>query len=151
MVVSDCFWWFLAPLDILSRFNKFDTASSWLSTPYSIIPSSAFASISASTIPSLVLILIGLLLLLFSSIFTSASTSAFTSASTSISIYFSTSTYISTSTFTSTPTSTPTPAYPRFASITVNLGPTFLSGALAANAGIVMAQPSCPLVQVVRV
>ena len=36
----------------------------------------------------------------------------------------------------------------RFASVTVNLGPTFLSGALAANAGAVMDEPSCPLVQV---
>ena len=36
-----------------------------------------------------------------------------------------------------------------FASVTVNLGPTFLSGALAANAGAVMDEPSCPLVQVV--
>ena len=36
----------------------------------------------------------------------------------------------------------------RFASVTVNLGPTFLSGALAANAGTVMDEPSCPLVQV---
>ena len=35
----------------------------------------------------------------------------------------------------------------RFASVTVNLGPTFLSGALAANAGDVMDEPSCPLVQ----
>jgi len=35
----------------------------------------------------------------------------------------------------------------RFASVTVNLGPTFLSGALAANAGTVMDEPSCPLVQ----
>jgi len=34
-----------------------------------------------------------------------------------------------------------------FASVTVNLGPTFLSGALAANAGTVMDEPSCPLVQ----
>ena len=32
--------------------------------------------------------------------------------------------------------------------MTVNLGPTFLSGALAANAGAVMDEPSCPLVQV---
>ena len=32
--------------------------------------------------------------------------------------------------------------------MTVNLGPTFLSGALAANAGDVMDEPSCPLVQV---
>ena len=31
--------------------------------------------------------------------------------------------------------------------MTVNLGPTFLSGALAANAGAVMDEPSCPLVQ----
>ena len=36
----------------------------------------------------------------------------------------------------------------RFASVTVNLGPTFLSGALAANADTVMEEPSCPLVQV---
>ena len=36
----------------------------------------------------------------------------------------------------------------RFASVTVNLGPTFLSGALAANAGAAMDEPSCPLVQV---
>jgi len=34
-----------------------------------------------------------------------------------------------------------------FASVTVNLGPTFLSGALAANADTVMDEPSCPLVQ----
>jgi len=34
-----------------------------------------------------------------------------------------------------------------FASVTVNLGPTFLSGALAANAGAAMDEPSCPLVQ----
>jgi len=34
-----------------------------------------------------------------------------------------------------------------FASVTVNLGPTFLSGALAANADTVMEEPSCPLVQ----
>jgi len=34
-----------------------------------------------------------------------------------------------------------------FASVTINLGPTFLSGALAANAGAVMDEPSCPLVQ----
>ena len=34
--------------------------------------------------------------------------------------------------------------------MTVNLGPTFLSGALAANAGAVMDEPSCPLVQVRR-
>ena len=32
--------------------------------------------------------------------------------------------------------------------MTVNLGPTFLSGALAANAGAAMDEPSCPLVQV---
>ena len=32
--------------------------------------------------------------------------------------------------------------------MTINLGPTFLSGALAANAGAVMDEPSCPLVQV---
>ena len=38
----------------------------------------------------------------------------------------------------------------RFASVTVNLGPTFLSGALAANAGAVMDEPSCPLVQVAK-
>ena len=38
----------------------------------------------------------------------------------------------------------------RFASVTVNLGPTFLSGALAANAGAVMDEPSCPLVQVTK-
>ena len=38
-------------------------------------------------------------------------------------------------------------SYFRFASVTVNLGPTFLSGALAANAGTVMDEPSCPLVQ----
>ena len=35
-----------------------------------------------------------------------------------------------------------------FSSITLNLGPTFLSGALAANADAHMLQPSCPLVQV---
>ena len=35
-----------------------------------------------------------------------------------------------------------------FSSITINLGPTFLSGALAANADAHMLQPSCPLVQV---
>ena len=40
--------------------------------------------------------------------------------------------------------------FSRFASVTVNLGPTFLSGALAANAGAVMDEPSCPLVQVTR-
>ena len=40
-------------------------------------------------------------------------------------------------------------AFLRFASVTVNLGPTFLSGALAANAGAVMDEPSCPLVQVI--
>jgi len=34
-----------------------------------------------------------------------------------------------------------------FASVIVNLGPTFLSGALAANAGTLMDEPSCPLVQ----
>ena len=39
----------------------------------------------------------------------------------------------------------------RFASVTVNLGPTFLSGALAANAGAVMDEPSCPLVQVCNI
>ena len=33
--------------------------------------------------------------------------------------------------------------------MTVNLGPTFLSGALAANAGAVMDEPSCPLVQAI--
>ena len=36
----------------------------------------------------------------------------------------------------------------RFSSITVNLGPTFLSGALAANADAHIHEPSCPLVQV---
>jgi len=34
-----------------------------------------------------------------------------------------------------------------FSSITINLGPTFLSGALAANADDHIHQPSCPLVQ----
>jgi len=34
-----------------------------------------------------------------------------------------------------------------FSSITVNLGPTFLSGALAANADAHIHEPSCPLVQ----
>ena len=36
----------------------------------------------------------------------------------------------------------------RFSSITINLGPTFLSGALAANADDHIHEPSCPLVQV---
>ena len=36
----------------------------------------------------------------------------------------------------------------RFSSITINLGPTFLSGALAANADAHIHEPSCPLVQV---
>ena len=36
----------------------------------------------------------------------------------------------------------------RFSSITINLGPTFLSGALAANADAHTHEPSCPLVQV---
>ena len=35
-----------------------------------------------------------------------------------------------------------------FSSITINLGPTFLSGALAANADDHINEPSCPLVQV---
>jgi hypothetical protein len=35
-----------------------------------------------------------------------------------------------------------------FSSITINLGPTFLSGALAANANAHIHEPSCPLVQV---
>ena len=35
-----------------------------------------------------------------------------------------------------------------FSSITINLGPTFLSGALAANADEHIDEPSCPLVQV---
>ena len=35
-----------------------------------------------------------------------------------------------------------------FSSITINLGPTFLSGALAANADLHIDEPSCPLVQV---
>ena len=35
--------------------------------------------------------------------------------------------------------------------MTVNLGPTFLSGALAANAGAVMDEPSCPLVQEMKI
>lgn len=34
-----------------------------------------------------------------------------------------------------------------FSSITINLGPTFLSGALAANADDHINEPSCPLVQ----
>ena len=34
-----------------------------------------------------------------------------------------------------------------FSSITINLGPTFLSGALAANADEHINEPSCPLVQ----
>ena len=38
--------------------------------------------------------------------------------------------------------------YKRFSSITVNLGPTFLSGALAANSEEHLREPSCPLVQV---
>lgn len=33
-----------------------------------------------------------------------------------------------------------------FASITINLGPTFLSGALAANTDMIQNTPSCPLV-----
>ena len=37
----------------------------------------------------------------------------------------------------------------RFSSITINLGPTFLSGALAANADAHIHEPSCPLVQVI--
>ena len=38
--------------------------------------------------------------------------------------------------------------YPsRFASITINLGPTFLSGALAANSESYLNKPSCPLIQ----
>ena len=36
----------------------------------------------------------------------------------------------------------------RFASITINLGPTFLSGGIAANADDQVTEPSCPLVQV---
>ena len=39
---------------------------------------------------------------------------------------------------------------PRFASITINLGPTFLSGALAANLDDHVHEPSCPIVQVAR-
>lgn len=35
----------------------------------------------------------------------------------------------------------------RFASITINLGPTFLSGALAANSESHLNKPSCPLIQ----
>ena len=35
----------------------------------------------------------------------------------------------------------------RFASITINLGPTFLSGALAANSESYLNKPSCPLIQ----
>ena len=35
----------------------------------------------------------------------------------------------------------------RFASITINLGPTFLSGALAANSESNLNKPSCPLIQ----
>ena len=34
-----------------------------------------------------------------------------------------------------------------FASITVNLGPTFLSGGLAANSDEIYASPSCPMIQ----
>ena len=37
--------------------------------------------------------------------------------------------------------------YNRFASITINLGPTFLSGALAANSESYLNKPSCPLIQ----
>ena len=36
----------------------------------------------------------------------------------------------------------------RFSSITINLGPTFLSGALAANSESYLNKPSCPLIQV---
>ena len=34
-----------------------------------------------------------------------------------------------------------------FSSITVNLGPTFLSGGLAANSDDFMSEPSCPIIQ----
>ena len=37
----------------------------------------------------------------------------------------------------------------RFAAITLNLGPTFLSGTMAANVNHRPREPSCPLVQVV--
>ena len=37
--------------------------------------------------------------------------------------------------------------FSRFASITINLGPTFLSGALAANSESYLNKPSCPLIQ----
>jgi hypothetical protein len=35
----------------------------------------------------------------------------------------------------------------RFSSITINLGPTFLSGALAANTDETYREPSCPIIQ----
>ena len=38
----------------------------------------------------------------------------------------------------------------RFAAITLNLGPTFLSGTMAANVNHRPREPSCPLVQVVN-
>ena len=38
--------------------------------------------------------------------------------------------------------------FSRFSSITINLGPTFLSGALAANSESYLNKPSCPLIQV---
>ena len=37
--------------------------------------------------------------------------------------------------------------FSRFASITINVGPTFLSGALAANSESYLNRPSCPLIQ----
>ena len=39
---------------------------------------------------------------------------------------------------------------PRFSSITINLGPTFLSGSLASNVNVRPKEPSCPLVQVLN-
>ena len=41
----------------------------------------------------------------------------------------------------------PSVSFLRFASITINLGPTFLSGALAANSESNLNRPSCPLIQ----
>ena len=38
--------------------------------------------------------------------------------------------------------------FTRFSSITINLGPTFLSGALAANTDETYREPSCPIIQV---
>ena len=39
------------------------------------------------------------------------------------------------------------PSLFRFSSITINLGPTFLSGALVANSESYLNKPSCPLIQ----